>query len=156
MSERNRARKSTAPNRSTTRSQYTLYVKRTESNDARNGANQTSSAQDTGLSCSSKKASKPKKSVGARAIQTYKRLMLRTKFEISKKGFHRLVAEITNRYTEPDETPYRYQLAAIIALQEATEGYLTQLFEDANLCCVHAGRVTIFPRDLNLVKRLRY
>ncbi len=41
------------------------------------------------------------------------------------------------------------------AIQEATESYLVGMFEDTNLCAVHAKRVTIMPRDMDLTRRLR-
>lgn len=44
---------------------------------------------------------------------------------------------------------------AIAALQEAAEAYLVQLFENANLCAIHAKRVTIMPRDIELTRRIR-
>ena len=40
----------------------------------------------------------------------------------------------------------RFQAAAILALQEAAEAYLTILFEDTVLCAIHAKRVTIMPK----------
>lgn len=49
----------------------------------------------------------------------------------------------------------RFQSTAIGALQEATEAYLVSLFEDANLCAIHAKRVTIKLKDINLARRLR-
>ena len=49
----------------------------------------------------------------------------------------------------------RFQSGAIMALQEAAEAYLTKLFEDANLCAIHAKRVTIFPKDIQLARKLR-
>jgi len=42
----------------------------------------------------------------------------------------------------------RFQSSAILALQEATETYLVGLFEDTNLCAIHAKRVTIMPKDM--------
>ena len=48
----------------------------------------------------------------------------------------------------------RFQSAAVMALQEASEAYLVQLFEDANLCAIHAKRVTIMPKDMQLSKRI--
>ena len=47
------------------------------------------------------------------------------------------------------------QSDAILALQEAAEAYLVHLFEDANLCAIHAKRVTIMPRDIALARRIR-
>lgn len=49
----------------------------------------------------------------------------------------------------------RFHSQALIALQEATEAYMVGLFEDTNLCAAHARRVTIFPRDMQLARRIR-
>ena len=49
----------------------------------------------------------------------------------------------------------RFQSQAILALQEAAEAYLVSLFEDTNLCAIHAKRVTIMSKDLQLAKRIR-
>ena len=43
----------------------------------------------------------------------------------------------------------------MLALQEASEAYLVGLFEDTNLCGIHAKRVTIMPKDIHLAKRIR-
>lgn len=40
-------------------------------------------------------------------------------------------------------------------LQEASEAYLVGLFEDTNLCAIHAKRVTIMPKDIQLARRIR-
>ncbi|KAL8550162.1 hypothetical protein ACS0TY_008839 [Phlomoides rotata] len=44
----------------------------------------------------------------------------------------------------------RFQSSAVAALQEAAEAYLVGLFEDTNLCAIHAKRVTIMPKDIQL------
>jgi len=44
---------------------------------------------------------------------------------------------------------------AILALQEAAEAYLVGLFEDSNLCAIHAKRVTLMAKDMHLALRLR-
>ncbi|CAM9311070.1 unnamed protein product [Ascophyllum nodosum] len=64
----------------------------------------------------------------------------------------------------------RFQSPAIVALHFAAEAYLVSilrreggggahlmvgLFEDTNLCAIHAGRVTIMPKDILLAQRLR-
>lgn len=49
----------------------------------------------------------------------------------------------------------RFQSTAILALQEAAEAYLVGLFEDTNLCALHAKRVTITPKDMQLARRIR-
>uniref|UniRef100_A0A8R1TN50 Histone domain-containing protein n=1 Tax=Onchocerca volvulus TaxID=6282 RepID=A0A8R1TN50_ONCVO len=45
--------------------------------------------------------------------------------------------------------------SAVLALQEASEAYLVGLFEDTNLCAIHAKRVTIMPKDIQLARRIR-
>ena len=49
----------------------------------------------------------------------------------------------------------RFQEDAILALQEAAEAYLTNFFEDTALCAIHAKRVTIMPKDMQLTQRIR-
>lgn len=50
---------------------------------------------------------------------------------------------------------YRMQGNAVKALQAASEMYLVQLFEDANLCTFHRRRVTLSDRDMAIVLTLR-
>ena len=52
-------------------------------------------------------------------------------------------------------TDLRFQSSAVMALQEASEAYLVGLFEDTNLCAIHAKRVTIMPKDIQLARRIR-
>ena len=49
----------------------------------------------------------------------------------------------------------RMQSLAVLAIQQSTEAALVDLLSDANLCAIHAKRVTIMPRDIVLAKRLR-
>jgi histone H3 len=49
----------------------------------------------------------------------------------------------------------QFQSMAVLALQEASEAYLVGLFEDTNLCAIHAKRVTIMPKDMQLVCRIQ-
>jgi histone H3/H4 len=53
------------------------------------------------------------------------------------------------------KTELRFQSSAISALQEASEAFLVGIFEDTNLCAIHAKRVTIFPKDIHLARRIR-
>ena len=69
---------------------------------------------------------------------------------IRKLPFQRLVREIAQDY----KTDLRFQSAAILCLQEAVEAYLVRLFDDANLCAIHARRVTIMPKDILLARRI--
>jgi histone H3 len=63
----------------------------------------------------------------------------------------RLVREIATEFKQD----IRFQSQAILALQEASEAYLVSLFEDTNLCAIHAKRVTIMTKDLHLARRIR-
>merc|ERR1719291_1112998 len=74
-----------------------------------------------------------------------------TELLIRKMPFQRLVRELTSDF----KTDLRFQSQAVLALQEAAEAYLVGLFEDTNLCAIHAKRVTIMPKDLQLARRLR-
>ena len=70
-----------------------------------------------------------------------------------KLPFQRLVQEITAKLFFFDK--YRFQGTALLALQEASEAYLVGLFEDSNLCAIHAKRVTVMDKDLKLAMRIR-
>ncbi|KAB1267121.1 histone H3-like centromeric protein A [Camelus dromedarius] len=50
---------------------------------------------------------------------------------------------------------FNWQAQALLALQEAAEAFLVHLFEDAYLLSLHAGRVTLFPKDVQLARRIR-
>ena len=52
-------------------------------------------------------------------------------------------------------TGLRYQPAALEALQQAAESFIVGLFEDTNLAAIHAKRVTIMPKDIQLAQRIR-
>tara|TARA_Y100000385_G_C12976053_1_gene586219 strand:- start:823 stop:1089 length:267 start_codon:yes stop_codon:yes gene_type:complete len=74
-----------------------------------------------------------------------------TELLIRKLPFQRLVREVAQDF----KSDLRFQSHAIMALQEASEAYLTSLFEDTNLCAIHSKRVTILPKDLQLAQRIR-
>ena len=73
-----------------------------------------------------------------------------TGFLIRKLPFQRLVQEIAIEVAQE----MRFQSSALLALQEAAKVYLMGLFEDANLCAIHARRVTILPKDIQLARRI--
>nr|GEZ96290.1 histone H3-like centromeric protein CSE4 [Tanacetum cinerariifolium] len=73
-----------------------------------------------------------------------------TELLIRKLPFQRLVREIAQDF----KTDLRFQSHAVLALQEAAEAYLVGLFEDTNLCAIHAKRVTIMPKDIQLARRI--
>ena len=56
---------------------------------------------------------------------------------------------------EMNKCPLRWQRDAIKALHQAAEDYLVTIMEDANLLAIHAKRVTVQPRDIQLARRIR-
>ena len=88
---------------------------------------------------------------GTVALQDIRHFQKTSALLIWKLPFQRLVREIAQDY----KTDLRFQSAAILCLQEAAEAYLVRLFGDANLCAIHARRVTIMPKDILLARRIR-
>lgn len=85
--------------------------------------------------------------VNLKTLRTIKKLQNSTALCIPRLPFSRLVKEI---FLETGQDR-KIQVEALLALQEAAEYYLTNLFEDANRCAHHARRVTLFPKDMRLV-----
>ena len=95
---------------------------------------------------------------GTVALKQIRQYQKSTELLIRKLPFQRLVREIvcdTDVIRSPLCGKVRFQSAAIMALQEASEAYLVGLFEDSNLCAIHAKRVTIMPKDIQLARRIR-
>lgn len=88
---------------------------------------------------------------GTVALREIRRYQKSTELLIRKLPFQRLVREIAKEF----KNDIRFQSTAILALQEAAEAYLVGLFEDTNLCAIHAKRVTIMPKDIQLARRIR-
>lgn len=88
---------------------------------------------------------------GTVAIREIRKYQKSTDLLIARLPFQRLCREITQEIN----INLRFQTSTFAALQEAAEAYLTSLFTDANLCAIHAKRVTLMPRDLKLARRLR-
>lgn len=74
---------------------------------------------------------------------------------MARAPFSRLVREIVLNSCGPGAPGMRLQTSALGALQEAAEAYLIGLFEDMNLCAIHAKRQTVQPKDMRLVRQLR-
>ncbi|XP_063746282.1 histone H3-like centromeric protein A isoform X2 [Eleginops maclovinus] len=89
---------------------------------------------------------------GTRALMEIRKYQKSTDLLLRKAPFSRLVREVCQSYAGDY---MRWQVYALMALQEAAEAFLILLFSDANLCAIHAKRVTLFPRDLQLARRIR-
>ena len=88
---------------------------------------------------------------GTVALREIRKYQKSTDLLIRKAPFQRLVREIAQDF----KSDLRFQSTAVLALQEASEAYLVGLFEDTNLCAIHAKRVTIMPKDIQLARRIR-
>ena len=88
---------------------------------------------------------------GTVALREIRRYQKSTDLLIRKLPFQRLVREIAQNI----KSDLRFQGSAVLALQEASEAYLVEVFEDTNLCAIHAKRVTIMPKDMQLALRIR-
>ena len=88
---------------------------------------------------------------GTVALREIRKYQKSTELLIRKLPFQRLVREIASDF----KSDLRFQSSAVLALQEASESYLVGLFEDTNLCAIHAKRVTIMPKDMQLARRIR-
>jgi histone H3/H4 len=89
---------------------------------------------------------------GEKALREIRFYQRNTDLLIRRLPFARLVKEVQTYFFRKE---YRWQGEAMVALQEAAEAHLVGLFEDANLCTIHAKRVTIMPKDRQLARRIR-
>ena len=88
---------------------------------------------------------------GTVALREIRRYQKSTDLLLRKLPFQRFVREIAQDFKQD----LRFQGSAVLALQEAAEAHNIGIFEDTNLCAIHAKRVTIMPKDVQLVQRIR-
>jgi histone H3 len=88
---------------------------------------------------------------GTVALRDIRKYQNSTHKLLRKRPFQRLIREIAERV----KSDLKFQASALLAIQEASEYYLVGLFEDTNLCAIHAKRVTIMPKDIQLARRIR-
>ena len=86
--------------------------------------------------------------VALREIKKYQRDVSNL---IPRAPFQKLVRSICSGV----DNELRFQSQALVALQEAAEAYVVGLFEDTNLCCLHANRQTVMKKDMELARRIR-
>ena len=93
---------------------------------------------------------------GTVALREIRRFQKSTDLLIRKAPFQRLVREMCqDELTYGISSDVRFQSTAMLALQEAAEAYLINVFEWTNLAAIHAKRVTIMPKDMKLAMRIR-
>ena len=87
---------------------------------------------------------------GTVALREIRRYQKSFDLLIPKAPFALLFREIL----QEEKSDMRIQAAAMLAAQEMAEAFLVHRFEDSNLCAIHAGRVTVMPKDMQLVSRI--
>ena len=88
---------------------------------------------------------------GHLTLQEIRHYQRGTNLLIRELPFQRLIREISQRF----KVDVQFRSSTLMALQEATKAYLMRLFEDTNLCAIHAKRVTIMPKDIQLARHIR-
>ena len=91
---------------------------------------------------------------GTVALREIRRYQKSADLLIRKLPFARVVKEITYKDVEAGKDK-RYTATAMLGLQEAAEFQLVDLFENANLCAIHAKRVTVMPKDIQLTRKIK-
>ncbi|KOB70410.1 histone H3 [Operophtera brumata] len=99
-----------------------------------------------------KKKKKPHRyrpgNIARREIRQYQKS---THLLVPQLAFQRVVREIVAEV----KPGFRFQPAALGTLQKASEAFLVGLFQDINLCAIHAKRTTIMIKDMRLARRIR-
>ena len=90
---------------------------------------------------------------GTVALREIRRYQKSADLLIRKLPFARTVKQIS--YYDVQATDKRYTATAMLGLQEAAEFQLVGLFENANLCAIHAKRVTVMPKDIQLTRKIK-
>ena len=95
---------------------------------------------------------------GTVALRKIRRYQNSTDLLIRKLPFQRLAREVLQDLNQPGVRRHdveRFRSTSLLAMQESVEAFSVGLFEDANLCAIHARRVTIMPKDMQLALRIR-
>eukprot|EP00804_Cyclotella_cryptica_P017253 CCRYP_016822-RB/>CCRYP_016822-RB protein AED:0.07 eAED:-0.00 QI:0/-1/0/1/-1/0/1/0/135 len=91
---------------------------------------------------------------GTVALVKIRRYQKGTDLLIRKVPFQRLAREVLQDLNRPGSyrhfTVESFQATSLLAIQESVEAFSVGLFEDANLCAIHARRVAIMPKDMQL------
>ena len=88
---------------------------------------------------------------GVVALREIKKLQRSTDLLVPRLPFQRVVKDICSRINQD----LRFSSQGLLALQESAESFMTGLFEDSYLCTLHAKRVTLMPKDMQLARRIR-
>jgi histone H3 len=84
---------------------------------------------------------------GLVALREIQKFQKNTDLLLKKNPFQHLVREIALKFGKSD---LRMQSTAVLALQEAAEYFMVDVFSDTNLCAMHGKCVTIMKKDMVL------
>ena len=88
---------------------------------------------------------------GVKALREIRQYQRSTDVLLPRAPLQRVIKEITAKYF-PEA---RYSYGAIDAIQQCVESYMIGLFEDTQLCAIHAKRATVMTKDMRLARRIR-
>jgi histone H3 len=96
---------------------------------------------------------------GTVVLREIRRYQKNTDLLNRKMSFQRLAREVLQDLNQAGSFPCheveRFKSTSLLAMQESVEAFSVGLFDDANLCAIHARRVTIMPEDMQLSLRIR-
>ena len=96
-----------------------------------------------------------RKKPGEGALKEIRKMQNSSDLLISKFRMSQVIREITRSVTPAHCTDFRFTSAAIAALHVAAEDHAVRTFEMSNLAAIHAKRVTIQPKDMQFVRKIR-
>ena len=92
---------------------------------------------------------------GTVALREIRKFQRSTEILTKKAPFRRVLEQICREDADMSEQ-FRFQSDIVPLLQEAAQSHLIQVMEDANLCTIHAKRITVKPIDVQLARRVRH
>jgi len=85
------------------------------------------------------------------ALREIRKFQKTTELIIPRAAMYRLIREIA----QDIKVDLRFTKDALEALHESAEAYMYTMMELTNLCAIHARRVTIMSKDMQLARRIR-
>jgi len=94
---------------------------------------------------------------GTVALREIRRMQNTTTLLMLKRPFLRVLRDVLANMADKEARfgGIKFQSIAVCAMHEASEAYLISLFEETNLCAIHARRITIMSKDMQLARRIR-
>ena len=128
-------------------------TKQLATQSARAAAKNETAGRRRGEGCTHARKKPQRYRPGTVALRQIRRYQKSTELLLRKESFRRCVREIVQK--DLGKVGIRFSEGAMLALQESAEMHLVELFENTNLCAIHAKRITITPKDMQLARRIR-